>query len=362
MSLPLVTHVLWRLDRGGTERMVFELAKRLPAHGFRVRVIAAGGGGVMEEEFRQEQIPLRIGPDVGSARRGETVRFLRAEARSHHPHIWHTHLGGDIWGGMVARHAHLHPWISTVHDVQVPSLAKRLLRTYALRSADHVVCISEFVRAHLQKTYKRALPTSIIRLGVDVPFHSPKYVHHRWQRFVTIGRLVPEKRTDVIIHALALIEEPWHLDIVGDGPERGRLEALVQTLRLRARVRFVGSVSDVRPYLAEADACLFASREEGQGMVPLEAAAMGIPVVASDLPPLRELFNQDSMLFLPPSADSHAWHQVIAEAMYHPEANHERAVQAASIVREQCSIERMVKDYADLYHDLLTRYAYSPRQ
>lgn len=357
MSHPLVTHVLWRLHRGGAERMVFELARRLPQMGFRVRIVAAGGGGEMEADIRAAGIPLAVGPEVGPGSRGATIRFLHKEARAHWPRIWHTHLGGDIWGGLVARKSHLHPWISTLHDLQTPAWPKSWLRGRALRAADHVVCISQAVEDHLKSTFKRTKSTSIIRLGVDTSrLRRPGSSTRRLQRFIIIGRLVPSKRVDVLLHALSLLREPWQVDILGEGPERARLEGWVAERGLRPRVRFLGSVADIYPYLFDADACLFASEDEGQGLVPLEAAGAGVPLLTSDLPTLRELFDDDSAVFVAKDASPQAWAKVIEDTM-HDSTLLERAHHAQERVRDQCSIERMVREYAALYHALLTKHS-----
>lgn len=340
--------------------MVFALAKRLPRYGFRVRVVAAGGGGVMEDEFRAAEIPLAVGPAVGPSRRFETVRFLRRELRAHWPSAWHTHLGGDVWGGLAARLEGVHPWVSTVHDVQHHSFLKRVMRGRALRAADQVVCISEYVRQHLTRVYDRERDVRVIRLGVPhVEDLRPPFVERRLQRFVVVGRLVADKRVDVLIQALSMIQEPWHLEVVGDGPERGRLEEMVRTLHLRPRVHFAGSIADPQPFLLSADACLFASREEGQGMVILEAAAAGLPVLTSELPVLRELFDEHSMMFVPRDGQVDAWRNAIQEIMYAPREAHRRAEEARAIVYKECSMERMVSAYAALYHQT---YAHSSRQ
>lgn len=354
MAYPLITHVLWKLDRAGAERMVLALTERLPQHGFRVRVVAAGGGGAMAKDFRAAGIPLAIGPSVQAHQRQHTLMFLQKELRGHWPSLLHTHLGGDIWGGMVGLRLGVRPWVATVHDTQSHGWMKRWLRGQALRRADDVVCISETVRTHLADVYGRTKQVEVIRLGVEIEEKiSAFHVERRLQRFIVVGRLVPDKRVDLMIAALAGIREPWHLVVAGEGPERWRLEQMVDRLRLRARIQFIGSVPDVRPYLLQADACLFASRMEGQGLAVLEAAAAGVPVVTSDLPAVRELFSDDMMTFVPVEADTGRWTQMIQAIMYDPALASERATLAHQMIKERCSIERMVEEYAGLYRRLL---------
>ncbi len=356
MAYPLITHVLWKLDRAGAERMVLALAERLPQHGFRVRVVAAGGGGAMAKDFRAAGIPLAIGPNAEAHQRRHTLIFLQKELRGHWPGLLHTHLGGDIWGGMVGLRLGVHPWVATVHDTQSHGWMKRWLHGQALRRADEVVCISETVRTHLIDVYGRTKQVEVIRLGVEIEEKiSALHVERRLQRFIVVGRLVADKRVDLLITALAGIREPWHLVVAGEGPERWRLEQLVERLGIRARVQFVGSVPNVRLYLQQADVCLFASRSEGQGLALLEAAGVGIPVITTDLPAVRELFSDEAMTFVPHEADAGLWTHMIQTVMYDPLAAFERALFAHTIVQARCSVDRMVEEYAGLYRKLLLK-------
>lgn len=109
------------------------------------------------------------------------------------------------------------------------------------------------------------------------------------------GRLVREKGFDRALRAFArLRDRKATLTIVGDGPERGALEALATHLGVRARVVFVGYVPDVRPWLAEARLLLVTSRYEGYAAVIVEALGAGRQVVSTDCTPAApELLGDD---------------------------------------------------------------------
>ncbi|MDH7637381.1 glycosyltransferase [Sphingomonas oryzagri] len=144
-----------------------------------------------------------------------------------------------------------------------PSLrdeAARYLRT------DHVTVISEPILA--------ALPAPIHR--------RPKRPR---RRIVFAGRLVAQKNVALALRTLALLPAEMTLTIVGDGPDRARLEALSLRLGLAGRVRFVGFVADIAPYLTDADLFLLPSRFEGYPAVLIEALAAGLPVVATACSP-----------------------------------------------------------------------------
>ena len=96
---------------------------------------------------------------------------------------------------------------------------------------------------------------------------------------VSVGRLVPGKRVDRAIEHVARARDVSTLVVVGDGPERGRLEALARSLEVDAR--FVGRVSreESLAWIGSAEIVLFASEEEGASTVLREAQMLGTPVV-----------------------------------------------------------------------------------
>jgi glycosyltransferase involved in cell wall biosynthesis len=109
--------------------------------------------------------------------------------------------------------------------------------------------------------------------------------------FAYLGRLKKYKGVDLVIRAFALVDDPRAvLEIAGEGDYRAPLEALVASLDLTARVRFLGYVSEDEKLslLRRAWATVFASPKEGWGLTNIEASACGTPVVASDSPGIRE--------------------------------------------------------------------------
>jgi glycosyltransferase involved in cell wall biosynthesis len=128
---------------------------------------------------------------------------------------------------------------------------------------------------------------------------------------VTASRLVPYKRVDLVVRALAKLA-PDHpgvrVRIVGQGPERERLEQLAEELGVSSRVEFVGYVpvhDDVLKIIANASVFVSASEIEGFGISVVEAAAVGVPFVISDIPVFREVTKDGTggLLFRPGDAD-----------------------------------------------------------
>lgn len=139
-------------------------------------------------------------------------------------------------------------------------------------------------------------------------------------RLLVLGRLAEQKGHASLLYALARIaDRRWHLDIVGDGPLRGALEAKVAALGLNERVAFHGFVCDILPALAAADLLVLPSRWEGLGAVAIEAMACGCAVVATDCAPgLTELLTAAGLPRPSPIGDAAALAGAIAAALDRP--------------------------------------------
>lgn len=126
----------------------------------------------------------------------------------------------------------------------------------------------------------------------------------RRSRFVTCGRLVHDKGFDVIIEAFSRIANDcraWDLVIVGEGPDSASLERSVKAKGLGERVIFAGFSDQVHLYYDASDLFVYASPQEGFGMVIAEAQASGLPVICFDClaGPRDIVSDQQSGLLIP---------------------------------------------------------------
>jgi glycosyltransferase involved in cell wall biosynthesis len=148
-----------------------------------------------------------------------------------------------------------------------------------------VICVSERVREQVLEGAGTGCPTSVVYNGVD-PELFPPGTESTDERpiILSVGNLIPIKGHDLLIRAVASLAAEFPtltLEIIGDGPERGRLQALAQQLHVDDRVRFLGRRSRQQVASAMQQCTLFAlpSRYEGLGCVYLEAMASGKPVI-----------------------------------------------------------------------------------
>jgi glycosyltransferase involved in cell wall biosynthesis len=181
------------------------------------------------------------------------------------------------------------------------------------------VTVSEATRADLVALGFEPDSVRIVTNGVFVPrpFTTLK---SELPTVVCLGRLVPTKSVDVLIRSMSELSEAVpnvRLSVVGQGPERRRLERLAWSLGLADRVRFHGWVpAEVRDaLLGSAWVACCPSRFEGWGLVCMEAAARGLPVVASDVAGLRESVLHGETGLLVPWGDPHALAEALARLL-----------------------------------------------
>jgi glycosyltransferase involved in cell wall biosynthesis len=196
--------------------------------------------------------------------------------------------------------------------------------------------------------------------GVDLRVHRPATAEDRARlreqlgltpdRFVGVfvGRLHPVKDVDTLLKAAAIVPE-LELVIVGDGPERTRLEAAAARLGVHSRVRFHGFSSRVVDVLRAADAFLLSSHGEGMSNALLEAMACGLPcLVSRSVGGARELLGDGRGMLLD-DGEATAWAEAIQSLVDEPALRAALGGAAAHFVAEGLSLEAGADRLVDAY-------------
>lgn len=297
-----VAFVITRCDDiGGAQIHVRDLATALRKAGYEP-VVLAGSDGVLAEELRARGIPFHRLPhlarDVGPLHDMRCFSELRQALREIRPDIVSTHStkAGFIgritgrWLGVPTLFT-AHGWGFTEGRPPLQALGFWIVeRSTAAWSARIItVCESDrraAVRARLAPPHRlvtihNAMPDVVPRLHAQ-PHRTPP-------RLVMVARLSHWKDQPTLLQALSGLRDlDWRLDLIGDGPLRGALEALTRELDLTSRVRFLGFRRDIAEQLSRAQVFALVSKWEGFPRSILEAMRAGLPVIATDVGGVRE--------------------------------------------------------------------------
>jgi len=216
---------------------------------------------------------------------------------------------------------------------------------------DHLVTNSRMTGEYIGNIYGRT-PDLVAYPGVHVleNFEPPP----TFDRVLYVGRLWRHKRVALVLKAMALTKSPNTLVIAGDGPEKRPLQGLARRLGLSDKVEFRGdvSVSERERLYQECTCCVYTPLREPFGMVPLEAAAAGRPVVATIGGGYTEILNEKSAFFVP------AYEGAIAHAIHRLMSNPRRAMtmgRAGTKLVRPYTWDRTAGILMDLFRDVATR-------
>ena len=217
-------------------------------------------------------------------------------------------------------------WLSWLTHVSVPVLS---------RIADRTVCVSEGMKKNLINRWRAAPKTTICVHNPVVFPDRPNQdtrtdLRNRPNTIVAVGRLVPEKGFDLLLRVMARLKTTdATLTILGDGPERPRLEAIIKQLQLENRVTLAGYQRDIWTYLDQAKCLAHAAYSEAFGLVIAEALARGLPVVAVNSDGPSEILNNPSLGRLVPAHDEAAMTDAIDAVLACPGDPAPRVARAA---------------------------------
>ena len=217
------------------------------------------------------------------------------------------------------------------------------------------ICVSDFIRNHLVSQCGFPVQRTVtVRNGVSLHAYRPqpeKRTHFRERLHVPGGRvclvciasLVDQKRVDILLEALALVNRrslPCYCIVLGDGPLQTRLQTQADLLGLKDIVRFDGFHTDVRSYLWAADALVLTSDSEGLPLSVLEAMACGLPCIVTDVGGSAEaVLHEECGLVVQPRSPVEVA-EAIAFLIEHPDKRAAMAESALRRARSHFDLER----------------------
>jgi glycosyltransferase involved in cell wall biosynthesis len=175
---------------------------------------------------------------------------------------------------------------------------------------------------------------------------------------LAVGRLSREKAHLDLIQAFKRLRETnadisLKLVIVGDGPERARLEAAAASLAGEERVVFTGQLSDVQPFYALADVFVLPSHSEGSPNVLLEAMAANVPIVATAVGGVPEMVADNESALLVPPTEPPSLAAAVSSLLTDKDRAQRLVTNAANLVDTQYDPEHYVRSLVKIYREVI---------
>jgi glycosyltransferase involved in cell wall biosynthesis len=369
-----IVHVLSSFGVGGQERVALDLAIGQKQRGHRVSVISLAPlpDGAMADEFREHGIavdrvekrgegidPLLVG------RLARTLRRMQAE-------VVHTHNPLPlIYGAPAARLAGAAA-IHTKHGRNPAGRANRLLRRAAAQLAHAFVAVSETTaeQAREQHDAPRSRMHTIAN-GIRLDRYHPDPEARAAARVElglgdatvvgTVGRLDTYKNQALLVRAMApLLSSQVRLVIVGDGPARADVEAVVAALPEPRWVVMTGRRMDVPRLMPAFDIFCLSSQTEGLPLVVPEAMSASLPIVSTAVGGIPTVVDEGETGFLVP-VDETALRAALQTLIEDPVRARTMGVAAREVALERYDYGRMVDAYLALYQNAISNRSSSSR-
>jgi len=235
----------------------------------------------------------------------KSIFRLRKIIRHEKPDVIHTHLYKSTLITRLASWGYNPKIISTIHGqlgLSLFSLSKfdLWLERFTVSAKHHLIGVSKVAL----DDYKRFIPfkgkSDVIYNFVRKEFFNRMPLvdlnNFNTLKIVVVGNLKPVKNHIYLLHALSKIKSlPIIVDIYGEGDERKNLQAEIDQQMLPVYLK--GAIYNIEEILPNYHCFILCSHHEGYGIAPMEAMAVGIPILVSDIPVFREVFGDNALYF-----------------------------------------------------------------
>lgn len=329
----------------------------------------AGLDYVAEQEGCATQPVPGLGPELHPIRDVRALVGLVRLVRRYRPEIVHTHTAKAGMLGRLAAlsvrprpvivhtyHGHvLEGYFDAVRNALYRGIERALARVSDLLIGVSDATVSDLVRLRIAKREK----FRVVPVGLDLERFAEATANGRAPRdevvLTWMGRLVPIKRVDMLIRAVARARDAGarvRLDIVGEGVLRPDLEALANDVGVAESVNFTGHVEDVAPVTAAADVAVLSSANEGTPVALIEAAAAGKPAIATRVGGVPDVVVDGTGIVVPPD-DEEGLAEAIGRLASNPDLRESMGRRAQEHVLHRFDSGRLVADMESIYEELL---------
>lgn len=358
--------ILWSGGQGGAERHVYDLVRTLPDGQFAPTVCFLNQGLFFGQLLRERGVTvaefgMTSGYDIRSI-----LHFFRW-LKSSEFDIIHDHGSVPYVLPFIRLSGVNSAIVCTAHSRQ-HDLTKRMFLRLRSRTTKFVA-VSEATKSALicQAGIDRH-SIEVIPNFIDLEYFTVKttqeiekfrrlmHVAQNASVLTCVGRLTASKRTPMLLHMLAPLFQVYPqltLLIVGDGPDRRAVAATIADLGLCEKVHMLGNRSDVPDTLGVSDIFVTASGLETFGLAVAEAMAVGIPVVAFDIPGLNEVIEDGKTGLLVKDGDSRAFADGVARLLDDDGYRRQLGDNARQCIIDRFGRKQVVKCIISVYQSVL---------
>ena len=340
---------------GGTERQMIELVERLDRSRFDVHIACFHDEGAWRERAHRTA-PVTAFPIHGFARPATMAKAAQFAGwcRAKRIGVLQTcDLYANTFALPAAALAGVPVRIGSRRELRPDKSAAQIaLQRQAYRFAHKIVANSSAAAEQLVREGVRPARIQVIANGVQADLFNARSSRPVLRTVITVANLRQEKGHEVLIEAATWLRErhpQLQILLVGAGPRRAALEAMVNARGLETTVLFTGHRDDVAALLADADVFVLPSRSEAFPNAAIEAMASGLPVVASAVGGLIDLIEPERTGLLVAPGDSAALAEAIDRLISEPRRAARIGAAARHAITARYSYERMVCGFESLY-------------
>lgn len=348
---------------GGAEKQLFELATNLNKNKFEVLVCTIKGekDGPLLEKIREKGIKTKS-LNVNSKWQFYKVFQFYSLLKKEKPDILQSFLFFDnIIARIFGKIAGITIVISGQRNVEIKrSWLRNFLDKITLIFADCIVSNSETGKRILidrEKVAEEKIKVIYNGISLDNIHQSIKDKENNNKTTGFVGHLTKQKGVEYLLKATKELKEKkedFALKIIGDGSERRSLEKSSQDLSIENLVHFIGHKENAWKYMQDLNVLVLPSLWEGLPNVIMEAMAVGVPVVATNVGGVPELIKNGETGFLVEPKNPKTLAEKIEHVLNLPEEERNRVGEKARrVVKEKFSIEKMVNEHEGLYKKLM---------
>ena len=360
---------------GGSGIVATELGKSLAEKGHEVHFIAykfpvrlnVSSNNIFYHEIRVNTYPLFQYPPYESSLTSKLVDIIRFEKLDLlHVHYAIPHASAAYTAQQILKEEGIHiPFITTLHGTDITLVGKdpffKPVITYSINKSDAVTAVSESLKQDTLTNFGikndiQEIPNFIAPEEHDFLIKKESYAPDGELLISHVSNFRKVKRIEDVVKIFALIKEKINarLILIGDGPERAKIELLCRELGTCSSTSFLGNINNAREIVSISDLFLLPSETESFGLAALEAMSVGVPVISSNTGGLPEVNIDGYSGYLCDVGDTESMAQRAIELL----SDADKLTQFKKQAKQQSRLfdqNEIVDQYVNLYESVINK-------